>query len=289
MPFNKKIMTNKVLKSANAARHTSYVKNFPLAILLAALFFFSNDSMGQKKNAAAKQNREYIALRVYHAGAADQLENIEQYLQASLLPSLDKGGFRKIGVFRAIDSDTAADKRIYVLIPFQSITQLEQLTSLTDKSIEDSARARAYTRAGHKAPSFTRMETILLRAFAGMPQVKASGVKGNLNDRVYELRSYESATEAQHQNKVEMFNEGEVQLFDRLGFNAVFYGQVLAGSRMPNLMYITSFENKAARDEHWKAFGSDPEWKSMSSMPKYQNNVSKIDIIYLRPTAYSKL
>ena len=32
---------------------------------------------------------------------------------------------------------------------------------------------------------------------------------------------------------------------------------------MPNLMYMTSFENKAARDEHWKTFGSDPEWKKL--------------------------
>jgi hypothetical protein len=122
-----------------------------------------------------------------------------------------------------------------------------------------------------------------------MPQVKASGVKGALNERVYELRSYESATEALHQNKVQMFNAGEVQLFERLGFNAVFYGQVIAGSKMPNLMYITSFENKAARDEHWKAFGSDPEWKKMSSDPIYKNNVSHIDITFLRPTSYSKL
>jgi hypothetical protein len=86
-----------------------------------------------------------------------------------------------------------------------------------------------------------------------------------------------------------MFNEGEVQLFDRLGFNAVFYGQVIAGSRMPNLMYITSFDNKTIRDEHWKNFVVDPAWKTMSALPQYQNNVSKIDITFLRPTTYSKL
>ena len=113
--------------------------------------------------------------------------------------------------------------------------------------------------------------------------------RSETSERVYELRSYESASETLHQNKVAMFNEGEVELFDRLGFNAVFYGQVIAGSRMPNLMYMTSFENKAARDEHWKSFGNDPEWKTMSSLPKYQHNVSKIDIIFLKPTAYSKL
>jgi hypothetical protein len=86
-----------------------------------------------------------------------------------------------------------------------------------------------------------------------------------------------------------MFNAGEVELFDRLGFNAVFYGQVIAGNRMPNLMYMTSFDDKASRDAHWKAFGGDPAWKTMSSKPEYQNNVSKIDIVFLRPVAYSRL
>jgi hypothetical protein len=35
---------------------------------------------------------------------------------------------------------------------------------------------------------------------------------------------------------------GEVPLFVRLGFNAVFYGEVIVGSHMPNLMYMTTFE-----------------------------------------------
>jgi hypothetical protein len=107
-------------------------------------------------------------------------------------------------------------------------------------------------------------------------------------ERVYELRSYEGPTEKYYRNKVKMFNDGdEVGLFNRLGFNAVFYAKVLAGSRMPNLMYMTTFNNMQDRDKHWEAFSADPQWKILSSMPKYQNNVSKADIIFLRPTDYS--
>jgi hypothetical protein len=85
-----------------------------------------------------------------------------------------------------------------------------------------------------------------------------------------------------------MFNEGgEIALFDRLGFNAVFYGEVFSGPRMPNLMYMTTFENKADRDAHWQSFRDDAEWKQLSSNPRYQKNVSRSEIIFLRPTAYS--
>jgi hypothetical protein len=106
--------------------------------------------------------------------------------------------------------------------------------------------------------------------------------------RIYELRSYEGPTEKLYRNKVQMFNEGgEVALFQRLNFNAVFYASVLAGARMPNLMYMTSFENMADRDAHWKTFGNDPEWKILSAKPEYQNNVSHIDITFLTATDYS--
>lgn len=259
------------------------------AVSFLSFLFCSAAAFAQKQKKAGKKAQEYIEIRVYHTADADQLAMIEQYLQSSLLPALEKGGFRRNGVFRAIDNDTAADKRLYVFVPFQSLTQLEQLATIADKTISDTVTAAAYTKASYKKAPFSRFETIVLRAFEGMPQVKASGVKGELNERVYELRSYESATEALHKNKVKMFNSGEVELFQRLGFNAVFYGQVVAGCKMPNLMYMTSFENKASRDEHWKAFGSDPVWKEMSGSPVYQNNVSHIDITFLRPTSYSKL
>ena len=85
-----------------------------------------------------------------------------------------------------------------------------------------------------------------------------------------------------------MFNEGgEIDLFKRLNFNPVFYSEVIAGSKMPNLMYMTTFENMAERDAYRKAFGDDPFWKKLSAMTEYQNNVLKIDIIFLYPADYS--
>ncbi len=87
-----------------------------------------------------------------------------------------------------------------------------------------------------------------------------------------------------------MFNEGgETVIFSRLGFNAVFYGDVIFGAKTPNLMYMTSFENMNARTEHWKAFSTDPAWKTLSGMKEYQKLVSRIEIVLLHPTEYSDL
>ena len=123
-----------------------------------------------------------------------------------------------------------------------------------------------------------------------MPKMEIPALKNELPKRVYELRSYEGPTEKMYKRKVEMFNTGgEISLFKRLGFNAVFYGSVIAGSRMPNLMYMTTFEDMAARDEHWNSFRVDPEWKKLSAMEYYKNTVSKNETILLNPTNYSQI
>ena len=71
--------------------------------------------------------------------------------------------------------------------------------------------------------------------------------------------------------------------------NPPFYGEVVSGPTMPNLMYMTTFENKADRDAHWDKFRSDPYWKELSSLPQYQNNVSKNVTLFLYPTDYSDI
>jgi hypothetical protein len=85
-----------------------------------------------------------------------------------------------------------------------------------------------------------------------------------------------------------MFNEGgEITLFDSLGFNAVFYGEVLSGDAMPNLMYMTTFKNMETRDSLWKEFFSSQKWEEIKDLPQYRNTVSRADIILLYPTDYS--
>ena len=85
-----------------------------------------------------------------------------------------------------------------------------------------------------------------------------------------------------------MFNEGkEIELFNKLNFNAVFYAKVIAGNRMPNLVYMTSFNNMDDRNAHWKAFSADPTWKIISNLPQYLKTVSKADIVLMTAKDYA--
>ncbi len=238
--------------------------------------------------AGNKAKKELYQLTIYAYKTTAQEIVLNNYLKNALLPALHKYGYKNIGVFKWLGNDTAALKKIFVYLP---VKNFEAQMFLQDKLNKDAAYTTAsaeYIAATFNNAAYTRMEVILLKAFPLAPKMQLPQLTAPKSERVYELRSYESASEKIFANKVHMFNEGgEIDLFKRLNFNAVFYAEVVAGSHMPNLMYLTTFENKAARDEHWKNFSADPEWKKLSAMPEYQKNVSHIDITFLQPMEYS--
>ena len=237
-----------------------------------------------------KPAREFYQLTVYHYGNAEQEKILDNYLQNALLPALHRMSITHIGVFKAISNDTSTAKTLYVLLPLKSLDMVTKIPTKLSADNDYQSKGAEYINAVYTASSYSRMETIVLKAFPLAPQLQVPALKADKKDRVYELRSYESATEKIFKNKVQMFNEGdEIGLFKRLNFNAVFYSEVIAGDKMPNLMYMTSFENMADRDAHWKSFVDDPYWKKLSAMPEYQHNVSHIDITFLRPADYSDL
>lgn len=254
---------------------------FYMAALLS--FFFSNVIPAQ-----AQETREFYHLKLYHFSTAEQEAALDDYLSEAYIPAMHRAGVETVGAFKPIGNDTASDKRIYVLLPLTAPDQLLRLPEILQQDPDYMRSSESYRETPYDDSPYDRIESIILRAFRLAPVMTVPHFKSDKKDRVYELRSYESATEKYHQNKVHMFNEGgEIPLFVRLGFNAIFYGEVVSGSRMPNLMYMTSFENMAEREAHWETFRADPEWKVLSAKPEYQNNVSRNEQILTRPAEYS--
>ena len=260
----------------------SFYRNFLCVLLL---------SISVSSAFAAPPKKEFYEIKIYHVNGKDQESRVENYLKDAYIPALHKMGIKTVGVFKPVPSDTAAaGKLIYVLTPLKSFDQLLDLPTTLNKDAAYLAAGKDYIDAEYKNPPYTRFESIVLQAFDQMPVMAPSKVTGPKSERIYELRSYEGHTEKIHQNKVKMFNVGgEVPLFVRLGFNAVFYAEVIAGSHMPNLMYMTTFSDKASRDAHWKAFSDDSEWNKLKVNPEYQNNVSKNQQFFLYPTEYSDI
>lgn len=240
---------------------------------------------------AVKQTkREYYSIRIYHFTEINQEHRLDSFLKHVFIPTADRYGIRQTGVFKPIANDTATTKRIFVFLPFNNAEEMVEFSSRIDNDPEYLNAGNSFLNSAHDNAPHQRIETIFLKAFSDMPVARKPVLNSTPQQRVYELRSYEAATEKLFRKKVEMFNKGgEIRIFERLGFNAVFYGEVIAGSRMPNLMYMTTFENMQDRDAHWKNFVDDPEWKKLGPMPEYANTVSRNEITLMRPASYSRL
>lgn len=251
-----------------------------LAIFMASLL--SREAFSQSKK------RSFYEIKVYHFATDEQGNLIDAYLKNAFLPALSRLGTKNVGVFKPVEEKNPSDKRVYVLIPFKTAKEFTELSESLGKDQVYNKEGEAFLDAVYNRPPFTRVESIFIKAFEDSPQMQLPSLNNEAKKRIYELRSYEGPTEKSYLRKVHMFNQGgEISLFKRLGFNAVFYGSVLSGSRMPNLMYMTTFEDMPSRDEHWKAFFSSPEWTKLLTMDFYKNSVSKSDIILLHPTDYS--
>jgi hypothetical protein len=239
-------------------------------------------------NAASKPKQQYYEIRIYHVRQSSHSERIDSYLKDAFIPAMHRAGIEKVGVFKPVEADTAYGKLIYVFIPFKTVDQYIKLNGQFLKDKEYQKAGKEFLDAPYNDPPFARYESILLKAFKDMPQFRAPVYDTPVGDRIYELRSYESSTEAKAAKKIDMFNQGgEVKLFESLNFNAVFFGEVLMGSHKPNLMYMTTFKDMATHNDKWKAFGDSPEWKKLSGLEEYKNTVSKANVNLLHPASYS--
>jgi hypothetical protein len=233
-------------------------------------------------------SRDYYQIQVFRLTGKTQEEKVDQFLKSAYLPALHKAGIEKVGVFKPIETDTASGKRIYVWIPFKS---LNHFAEIQDKLATDQQYLNAgmdFLGAPFDQVPFLRKESILLKAFPDAPNYFIPDYSTPRSERIYELRSYQAPTENLFRQKVKMFNEGgEIKLFKKLEFNVVFNAEVISGSTMPNLMYLSTFADMPSHDAHWKTFGGHPEWKEMSGLEEYKNTVSKAVILLLHPADYS--
>jgi hypothetical protein len=235
------------------------------------------------------KSRLFYELRCYRLSSGPQRKLCDDFFRTALLPALNRLGVSPVGVFdETIGPETPS---IYVLLPSASLETLVTAESHLAQDAEYMKAGAPFLNAPATEPAFVRMESQLMQAFEKIPGITLPAATATNSPRVFELRTYESATDQDHKRKVEMMQSGEEAIFAKAGFTQVFYGDTLIGSRLPNLTYMLSFESVADRDKHWAAFRNSPAWKALSSEPRYafETIVSSITNLILTPTAYSQI
>jgi NIPSNAP len=239
--------------------------------------------------APASKAREYYELRKYEQRSGPQTKLLQSYLADALIPTLNRLGFSPIGAFNLdLGPETPT---LYLLIPSSTVESLVTAELQLAKDEEFMKAAAPFWNAPANAPAFARIESSLMIAFEGWPKLIVPPVTAQHGKRVFQLRTYESPTPQDHIRKVEMFHNGEFEVFQRAGFWQVFFGDTLIGPRLPQLTYMVSYPDISEIDVKWDAFRNDPQWKKLSSQPRYSSEpiVDAISNLVLRPASFSQI
>lgn len=257
-------------------------RKFLVGSLAASALAVAVDSGAQTETMV--RPRQFYQLRRYSLQTGPQVAMTEKYISEALIPALaNKGG--PVGAFRVdIGPETPM---FYVLIPILAPAMAGALELELNQNEGYIKAAEPFWSSPASSPAFVRIDSTLLVAFEGWPRITPP----EKAKRIFQLRTYESASYRDHLVKVQMFHSGEFEIFKNAGFQPVFFGDTLIGPRMPSLTYMLSFADSAELDAKWNVFRNDPAWKKLSADPRFafEAIVSNITNLVLSPLAASQI
>lgn len=228
--------------------------------------------------------KQVYELRFYRVAEGAKREAFLQFLGEAAIPAWNRIGVKPVGVFAGLEQDLGG---LYVLLPFCCLEPVATADRRLLADEEFRAAGKAVLEAPKDDPAYERIESSLLLAFDGMPKLECPA-KGD--DRLFQLRIYESHSLERAKKKIDMFNlGGEIAVFHKAGLTPVFFGEALVGPKLPNLTYMVGFDNIEAKEKAWSAFIAHPEWKALKDDPQYKDTVSNITNIVLQPAGCSQI
>ncbi|MCL5279380.1 MAG: NIPSNAP family protein [Planctomycetes bacterium] len=237
-------------------------------------------------NAAAGRIGTYYELRRYEIETEAQKAGLDKFLSGAAIDAWNGLGIQPVGVFYPSEGLSP----IYVLLPHPSAASFVTLTQTLAEDQKFQQKGAEFINAPADKPAYKTMEVQFMAAFEAMPRLERPT---EAPTRIFQLRTYESPSEKTGLKKIEMFNTAEIAIFRRVGLHPVFFGQTLAGTKMPNLTYMLGFQDMEESKANWKKFGGDPDWKKLSKMPEYMDKAilrnKGITNLYLKPASYSQI
>lgn len=236
---------------------------------------------------AETQAPRYFLLEQYFLKNGSQGPRLAEFMKAGPLEAA--GRLRVPGPVAVLEALVAAHMpQVACVTPYASLEEMKESRARRAADPKYQAALAAWEQ-GEEAP-YESYSEVLLEAAPYTPPL-APGAKDGAAPRVFELRVYHSPTERQLKALHERFSGPEIRIFHRCGIRPVLYSSTLIGPSKPNLVYLTPFDDLAAREKAWAAFGADPEWVKVraESIAKSGQISSVIQISLYRAAAYSPL
>lgn len=212
--------------------------------------------------AGSQSGERYLALEWFRCRRDIDVTRMRSFFGEALVPGYNRAGVRPVGVFQ---TTVGPDNPSFLVV--SAYAAIDGVADLHRKLGSDALwgqHLKAFEEKWELA--YERRESSLLRGFRTFPGIELPKVEEGKSN-LFELRVYESRNSSGHERKVAMFDDGEIEVFRRVGIHPVFFGSTLFGTRMPNLTYMVYYPSWEARAEAWTKFSQDPQWKKMSAAP----------------------
>jgi hypothetical protein len=232
--------------------------------------------------------RQFIEVQKYTVKDADKRAQLISILDNALIPPLHRQGRKPVGVLipNAAGAEAKYALNVFVVVPHKTT---ESFVNVNAKLVADGTYRKAAApifETTSKDPVYTDCETFLLHCLPTIPTLETPSLGP---DRVYQMRLYRSFNIDRNDAKMKMFYQGgELPLFREVEMNPIFFGDILAGTRLPAFLYMIGFASPAKQDAAWKAFVSHPKWAAMKDLPEYKDTTTEIDNIMLLPSPGSQ-
>ena len=246
------------------------------SMLIMSTSIFSACKSEKNNDSSKKQIYEWRIYTLTGDGAI-----LDNFFKETLVPAYNRCNV-SVGVFSLYQQEE--NEQRYLLLVYPDLNAFEKVrqTVWNDKNFQDASRL--FFEATAPNPVYSEYETFICEAFDKMPKMRMPDKSRSL----FEFRCYHSPNEDANKRKIKMFNAEEIDLFDKVGINSVCYGEILSGTRMPALIYLTWYKDEITRNSAWDAFRAHPDWDIMRNRPEYKNTATNNKIQLLLPMPYSQ-
>lgn len=235
-----------------------------------------------------QQEPQYFEMQWFYLrnNQTNQPQKANDYFSKVYAPALARLGLPPVGFLQPVISER--NPYLLAILTHANLQSVETVNHRLEADNEYRKGTEAFL--GGELP-YQRREISVLRAFPHIPALTPPVTRPNHALRIFELRTYESNTSLTLQRKISMFEQGEAEIFRRLGMSPVFFGQEIIGRNIPSLTYMLAYNDLGSRDRLWQDFGKDEEWKKLRTAPGNSDAeiVSNISNMILRPTPFSQI
>jgi NIPSNAP len=205
--------------------------------------------------AAVPRKINYYYLENYYLRLSTQPDRIHEFLSQGWLPAVNK--FHS-GPKICLDAIMAA--HVPQVAVFLGLQSFEELFSLRAKLRQDAGfqKAMAAWEDGPEPP-YEHYSGTLLKVTDYVSDIPMQSEKPK-KPRIFELRVYHNPDSKHLAALHQRFRGAEIRIFHRDGIHPILYTETAVGANMPNLTYLTPYDDLGARQKAWDTFHADPEW-----------------------------